>query len=136
MNQTYYIEVLKRLRDAIRRKKSELRRSGEWFFHHDNASAHLALRTREFLPKHSITVLLHTPYSPDLAPCDFFLFPMLKRLLRGRRFETIPEIKANATKELKGIKKEAYLDCFRKRNHRWDMCVRWEGEYFEGDPDL
>ena len=70
--------------------------------------------------------------APDLAPCDFFLFPMLKRPLKGRRVE----IKINATKELKGIKTEAYLDCFRKEKHRWDKCVRWEGEYFEGDPDL
>ena len=57
-----------------------------------------------------------------------FCSPMLKRPLKGR-FETIPEIKANATKELKGM--ETYLDCFRK-----DKCVRWEGEYFEGDSDL
>ena len=136
VNQTYYIEVLKRLRDAIRRKRPELWRSGDWFFHHDNAPAHSALRTHEFLAKHSITVLPHPPYSPDLAPCDFFLFPMLKRPLKGRRFETIPETKANATKELKGIKKEAYLDCFCKWKHRWDKCVCWEGEYFEGDSDL
>ena len=136
VNQTYYIEVLKRLRDAIRRKRPELWRSGDWFFHHDNAPAHSALRTREFLAKHSITVLPHPPYSPDLAPCDFFLFPMLKRPLKGRRFETISEIKVHAKKELKGIKKEARLDCFRKWKRRWDKCVRWEGEYFEGDPDL
>ena len=61
---------------------------------------------------------------------------MLKRPLKGRRFETIPEIKTNATKELKGIKKEAYLDCFHKWKQHWDKCVHWEGEYFEGDPDL
>ena len=136
MNQTYYNEVLKRLRDAIRRKRPELRRSGDRFFHHDNAPAHSALRTREFLAKHSITVLPHPPYSPDLAPCDFFLFPMLKRPLKGRRFETIPETNANATKRLKGIKKEAYLNCFREWKHRRDKCVSWEGEYYEGDPDL
>ena len=133
MNHTYYIEVLKCLRDAIRWRRPELWRSGDWFFHHDNVSA---LRTREFLAKHSITVLPHPPYLPDLAPCDFFLFPMLKRPLRGRRFETIPEIKANVMKELKGIKKEVYLDCFHTWKHSWDKCVRWEGEYFEGDPDL
>ena len=92
VNQTYYIEVLKRLRDVIRWKRPELWRSGDWFFHHDNAPAHSALRTREFLAKHSITVLPHPPYSPDLAQCDFFLFPMLKKPLKGRRFETIPEI--------------------------------------------
>ena len=136
VNQTYYNEVLKRLRDAIRRKRPELRRSDDWFFHHDNAPAHSALRTREFLAKHSITVLPHPPYSPDLAPCVFFLFPMLKRPLKGRRFETIPETNANATKGPKGIKKEAYLNCFRKWKHRRDKCVRWEGEYYEGDPDL
>ena len=94
------------------------------------------LMTHDFLAKHSIIVLSHPPYSPDLAPCDFFLFPMLKRPLKGRRFETIPEIKANAMKELKGTKKEVYLDCFRKWKHRWDKCVRWEEKYFEGDPDL
>ena len=58
VNQTYYNEVLKRLRDAIRWKRPELRRSRDWFFHHDNAPA---LRTREFLAKHSITVLPHPP---------------------------------------------------------------------------
>ena len=108
VNQTYYIEVLKRLRDAIQQKRPELWRSGDWFFHHDSSPAHSALRTHEFLAKHSITVLPHLPYSPDLAPCDFFLFPMLKRPSKGK-FETIPEIKANAAKELKGTKKEAYM---------------------------
>ena len=135
VNQTYYMEVLKRLRDAIQRKRPELWRSGDWFFHHDNAPVHSALRTREFMAKHSITVLPHPPYSPDLVPCDFFLSPMLKRPLKGR-FETILEIKANATKEFKGIKKEAYLDCICKWKHRWERCVHQEGEYFEGDPDL
>ena len=63
VNQTYNIEVLKRLRNAIRRKTPNLWRSCDWFFHHDNAPAHSALRTRNFLAKHSITVLSHSPYS-------------------------------------------------------------------------
>ena len=41
--------------------------------------------------------LLHPPYSPDLAPADFFLFPKLKTTLKGRRFQTIEEIQENAT---------------------------------------
>ena len=105
VNQTYYNEVLKRLRDAIRRKRPELRRSGDWFFHHDNAPVHSALRAREFLVKHSITVLPHPPYSPDLAPCDFFLFPMLKRPLKERRFETISGTNANV-KGSRALKKK------------------------------
>ncbi|XP_033213836.1 uncharacterized protein LOC117170898 [Belonocnema kinseyi] len=43
VNQIPYIEVLKRLRDAVRRKKPKLWRSDNWFFHHDNAPAHLEL---------------------------------------------------------------------------------------------
>ena len=48
----------------------------------------------------------------------------------------ILEIKANATKELKAITKEAYQDGLKEWKHRWDKCVPWGGEYFEGDPDM
>ena len=69
----------------------------------------------------------------SLAHCDFFLFPKLKKPLKGRRFKTISEIKANATKELKAIIKEAYQDYFKKWKYLWDKCMRWGGEYFEGN---
>jgi transposase len=52
--------------------------------------------------KHNITVLPHPPYSPDLSPCDF-LFPRLKKRLKGRRHENIKAIQAAATMELTGI---------------------------------
>ena len=52
------------------------------------------------------------PYSPDLAPCDFFLFPKLKRPMEGRRFATIEEIKTASQEELKTIPKSAYEKCF------------------------
>ncbi|KAI6656241.1 Mariner transposase [Oopsacas minuta] len=50
------------------------------------------LRTREFLQNHRIGTLPHPPYSPDLAPCDFWLFPKLKDQLRGRRFFSNEEL--------------------------------------------
>ena len=80
--------------------------------------------------------LCFPPYSLDLAACDFFLFPKLKKPRKGRRFETISEVKANATKELKAITKEAYQDCFKKLKHSWDKCARWGREYFKGDSDM
>jgi hypothetical protein len=52
-----------------------------------NLVPHTALSVREFLAKHSIPVVPHLPYSPDLAPCDFFLFPRLKSTLKGKRFQ-------------------------------------------------
>jgi len=52
----------------------------------DNAPAHAVLLTRRFLTSNNMSVVPHPPYSPDLAPCDFFLFPKLKMKLKGRRF--------------------------------------------------
>jgi len=75
VNQAFYLQVLKCLRDAVRQKRPELWQSGEWWLHHDNAPAHKALSVKQFLTKSSMTQLLHPPHSPDLAPCDFFLFP-------------------------------------------------------------
>ena len=73
VNQVYYLEVLKRLREKVRRKRSELFANNSWILHHDNAPAHTALSVREFLATKQITVLEHPAYSPDLASSNFFL---------------------------------------------------------------
>ena len=52
------------------------------------------LLTEEFLTKHEAAVP-QSPYSPDLAPADFFLFPKLKSSIKGRRFQTVEDIKEN-----------------------------------------
>lgn len=74
VNQHFYLEVLRRLREDVRRKRPELWRSGEWFLHHDNAPAHKALRMNRYLASQRWSVVPHSPYSPDLVLCDF-LFP-------------------------------------------------------------
>jgi transposase len=61
--------------------------------HHDNAPANASLLIREFLAKQETIVVPQPPYFPDLAPADFFLFPKLKSTLKGRRFQTVEEIK-------------------------------------------
>jgi histone-lysine N-methyltransferase SETMAR len=72
MYQVYYKEVLTNLREWVRRKRPEMWKNGSWVLHQDNAPAHNALFVKSFLTKHKITVLEQQPYSPDLAPCDFF----------------------------------------------------------------
>jgi len=52
----------------------------------------------EFLLTKQITVLEHPAYSPDLAPSDFFLFPKIKKILKGRHFDDIHDIRSNAMK--------------------------------------
>jgi len=89
LNERLYQEVLVRLRDAVRRKRPELWENQTWMLHHDNAPAHASLIIRSYLAKHQTSVVPHPPYSPDLAPADFFLFPKLQTTLKGRRFETI-----------------------------------------------
>jgi transposase len=59
----------------------------KWMLYH-NAHVH-ALLIREFLTKNETTIVPQLPYSPDLAPADFFLFPKLKSMLKGRQFESI-----------------------------------------------
>ena len=50
-----------------------------WFLHHNNAPSHTALVLRDHFAKNSTHIVPQPPYSPDLAPCDFWLFPKLKR---------------------------------------------------------
>jgi transposase len=92
VNAEFYCNVLRHLREDIQRKQPELWRMGNWTHHDDNAPSHRALVTREFLTHNSIITLLHPPYSPDLAPCDFFFFPKMKLQLKGRRFDRLEEI--------------------------------------------
>ena len=75
-----------------------------WFLHHDNAPSHNALVLCDHFAKNSTHIVPKPPYSPDLAPCDFWLFPKLKRPLRGHRFDTIEEIQAESKKALKATK--------------------------------
>ena len=51
--------------------------------HHDNAPSHRAAKTTETIKRLDFELLDDPPYSPDLAPCDFFLFHLIKSVLRG-----------------------------------------------------
>jgi len=129
----YYQEVLRRLRDAVRRKRPDLWAAVNWQLHHDNAPAHSSHLIQSFLAKHNTPVLRQAPYSPDMAPCDFWLFPKLKMPLKGTRFQSREDIMRNATDQLRAIPKEAFQRCFRQWQNRWEKCVAAQGDYFEGD---
>ncbi|VVC38688.1 Transposase, type 1 [Cinara cedri] len=100
--------------NAVRRKRPEFKESGSWKWHHDNAPAHSVHVVQQFLAKHDIPVVSQPPYSPDLAPCDYFLFPKIKIALKGKRFQDVDEIKQNATEQLRGVSKNDFQRCFQK----------------------
>ena len=77
--------------------------------------------------------LPHTQ-NPDLASCDFWLFPKLKSLLKGKRFQTVNEILENTIGKLMAITTEDFVECFEQwKKICWENCVRSQGTYFEGD---
>ncbi len=91
VNQQTYQATLKKLRAAIRRLHPGLR--DEIFLIHDNARPHTVASVQELLRTFHWCIFGHLVYSPDLAPSDFFLFPQLKRTLRGKCFRSDEEVK-------------------------------------------
>ena len=74
VNGAFYVEILKRLREDVRRKRPDQWRNNTWLLHHGNVPAYAALLTRRFLNYNNMTMVPLPPYSPDLATSDFFYF--------------------------------------------------------------
>ena len=72
-------------------------------------------------------------YSPDLAPCDFCLFPRLKEKLRGCRYETIEVLKEAETKVIDKLTQEDFRGAFQNLLERYNKHITAEGDYFEED---
>lgn len=132
VNQQYYKQVLEKLRERVRKKRPELWKNG-WILHQDNAPAHNALSVKQFLASKNITVLEHPPYSPDLAPCDFFLFPKIKSALKGTHFSMVEEVQAKTAELLRSLTESDMQKCFEQWKERMQKCVDSMGSYFEGD---
>lgn len=129
MNATFYVNVLDRLRKRILRVRPDI--ADSWKLHHDNAPCHTALLVREFLANHRVATLPHPPYSPDIAPADFFLFPRLKRDLKGNRFSSVENIQGAVTASLKGISEREFQKAYEQWESRYTRCVEAQGCYFE-----
>ena len=103
--------------------------SCQWHFHQDNAPVHNSILVRDYLTKMSIKTVPQPPYSPDLAPCDFWLYPKL----RGCRYETIEEMKEAVTKVIDTLTQEDLHGAIRKLLERYNKCIVDGGDYFEGE---
>ena len=133
VNKEYYVEVLREFRKRFRRKRPALFKSGQWHFHQDSAPVHNSILVTDYLNKMGIKTVPQPPYSPDLAPCDFWLFPKLKEKLRGCRYETIEEMKEAVTKVLDTLTQEDFHGAFQLLLERYNKCIASGGDFFEGD---
>ena len=70
-----------------------------------------------------------SPYSPDLVPCNFWLFPKLG----GCCYETIVEMKEAVTKVIDMLTQEDFHGAFQKLLEWYNKCIAAGGDYFEGD---
>lgn len=124
---TETFEMLKQ----IARVRPHFHATKDWFLLHDNAPAYNAGTVRKFLMKKNVVVLNHSPYSPDLAPADYFLFPKLKLKLKGRRFEDVATIQANVTRELYSIPQADFEHALKRLAYRSQRCIDVGGVYIE-----
>ena len=84
VNKKYYVKILREFRKKFLGKRPALFKSGQWHFQQDSAPVHNSILVTDYLTKMGIKRICHPPYSADLAPCDFWLFPMH----RGCHYET------------------------------------------------
>lgn len=75
-----YRQVMEQLREAVRRRHPQQWRAQNWCLLHDNAPAHTANLVVDFLRDNHVELLPHPGYSPDLSPCDYWLFAQLKKI--------------------------------------------------------
>ena len=106
----YYVKVLRKFRKRFCRKRPALFKSTQWHFHQDNARVHNSILVTDYLTKMGIKIVPHPPYSPDLAPCDFWLFSQL----RGCCHETVEEMKEAVTKVIDTLTQEDFYGAFEK----------------------
>ena len=92
INKEYYLEVMRRFREAFCQKRTKLWKSQSWIMHHDKAPAHTLILVREFLAKNKTVNMSQPLYSPDLISAHFLLFPKLKTPMKGKRFAAIEGI--------------------------------------------
>jgi hypothetical protein len=88
---------------------------------------------REFLVSKQITLVEHPPFSLDLAPSDFFLFPNIKEISKGRHFDDTDDIRNNTTAALEIVPQNPFQNCFEGWTMLFHRCIASQGEYFESN---
>ncbi len=132
VNSKIFVQILSRFRYAVAHHRG-YKYLEKMTLHMDNASLHTSKMTRTFLLFSRTKVMLHPPYSPDLAPSDFWFYPRVKRNLRGLRHASLAALENAMDCEIADICSFEYEHCIRVSwPKRWACCVNAEGMYFEG----
>ena len=108
----YKNSVPKKVKEFYNKKRPSKGWSGVHLLQY-NVSSHKCEVVKSFLASEKMKVLNHPPYSPDLSPCDFFLFPRLKKMLSGNKYTSRSSLGSAIYQCLQQIPKQDYLSAFR-----------------------
>ncbi len=124
-----YCQTLRTLKERLRKKRPQLwtrpnpQSSRPFLLHNDNAPSHTSVPTLALIGESGIDMLAHPPYSPDMAPSDYFLFPRLKAMFRGFRHETVEDMQEAVKQVLREIPEEDFASAIDSLPVRWMKCV-------------
>ena len=99
--------------------------------YHDNAAPHSSKTVTKYLKQERVNILPHPPYSPDLAPCDFFLFPKIKKELKNKKYNKVENFARAVQAITSSIPKEEYHRSFEDWRRRLEIRIDKDGHYFE-----
>ena len=124
VNSMYYSKVLRHyLVRALARKRPD-GYDGGFILHQDNAPAHASQEVQTTIKiQLEAEILTHPQYSPDLAPCDYTLFPKLKNELKGKHFNDLDELRSESTRILYSYPVEWFDQVYRQWIERHRKCI-------------
>jgi histone-lysine N-methyltransferase SETMAR len=129
VNGNYIVEALGTFMKILRKKRPQMV-AGDWLFHWDNAPVHTATKVTERLAARDIKLIEHPPYSLDLAPADYFLFPRIKRQLAGLTL-TQDSFKKEWEGAVRSITAAEFAEAFWRWFQQHEKCVLIGGGYVE-----
>ena len=130
INSDTYIATLRKLKEAIRRKRPK-KDMNTIQLHHDNARPHTSFATTQAIAQMGWSTLPHPPYSPDLAPSDFHMFGVMKADIRGQEFESLDDLKSHLKRWAARCSAEFCQAGFDAWVCRWRKCIEMNGDFVE-----
>lgn len=132
INAQFYARFMRHLREAIRCKCPHLWRRNHFWLHHDNAPTHRSVLVQNLLTQTNTHMVEQAPYSPDLAPSDFFLFNWLKKHMRGERFPDVEALMERIDEEIGMVAQWEFEHAMTQSwPKRLRACLRQRGDFFE-----
>jgi transposase len=125
-----YANTITALQEVIKEKRRGKLKAGMLFLH-DNAPVHMSAESQAAIRQCGFQQLNHPPYSPDLAPSDYFLFRVMKKFLWGKRFSSDEEVKEAVTTWFAEQSKDFFSRGIKSLQQKWAKCIELLGDYIE-----